>query len=332
MAENTVGLKKLSGNKTVVVPTLTIGGEFDSTDKVCEVILSNTTEVAKGYTVTLEGKILAYLTDKSAVENAINARLSAYNVEGANCESYFAQNLQVTNAFFCANKETTATNAIKTINTLDVVTVATTTKIVTVSYDTETRKDASKDAGVLEVITQGVDGEAQRVEKVVLLNGEISADPEVSETVLVYPITEVIVIGTKNVYITSTPSNASASGFKWPLAIRGTITSYWGDGRGHKGVDIGVPVGTQIVAVKSGTVVEAKYTSDYGYYVTIDHGNGVQTRYAHNSQNVVEVGQVVSAGQVIALSGNTGRSTGPHLHFEVIINGNRVNPGYYINL
>ena len=327
-----VGLEKFEKNETYVVPTLSISKEFDSVDSVCDAILSNSSEVYSGYVLTVENEKLAYLTDRTELDKAINARLSAFNIENAECKNSFAKNLQVTAAYFSVDSASNISDAVNQINKLDVVTVATTKEIVDVSFNTKTRKDSSKYAGYEKVITKGVNGQTERVEKITYLNGEASNDSVVVETVIKEPVTEVIIVGTKNAYVTSTPKNAAASGFKWPLEIRGTLTSYWGDGRNHGGIDIGVPTGTKVVAVKAGTVVEARYASDYGYYVTIDHGNGVKTKYAHNSQNVVEVGQKVKGGQVIALSGNTGRSTGPHLHFEVIINGNRVNPGKYIRL
>lgn len=90
---------------------------------------------------------------------------------------------------------------------------------------------------------------------------------------------------------------------------------------GYNGVDFGAPIGTHVVASASGEVIVAKdaskWNGGYGYYVVIKHGNGTQTLYAHLSEILVEVGQTVTQGELIALSGNTGRSTGPHLHFEV---------------
>lgn len=113
----------------------------------------------------------------------------------------------------------------------------------------------------------------------------------------------------------------------------GTFTSRFGmrQGRMHKGVDWAVPVGTSIKASSAGTVVSAGWVNGYGYCITISHSDGKKTRYGHLSEILVSVGQSVGQGQQIAFSGNTGRSTGPHLHFEIIVNGSQVNPLNYLN-
>ena len=99
----------------------------------------------------------------------------------------------------------------------------------------------------------------------------------------------------------------------------------------HSGIDIGMPMGTPICAVKDGKVITSLYSNgSYGYYVILDHGNGVHTLYAHCSKLLVSVGDVVKKGTVIAKVGSTGRSTGPHCHFEVRINGKRVDPSPYL--
>ena len=92
----------------------------------------------------------------------------------------------------------------------------------------------------------------------------------------------------------------------------------------------GGATGTPVRAALPGTVTAAQYHSSYGYYVMLDHGNGLSTLYAHNSQLLVRVGQAVETGDIVSLSGSTGRSTGPHLHFEVRVNGQRTNPRYYL--
>lgn len=99
----------------------------------------------------------------------------------------------------------------------------------------------------------------------------------------------------------------------------------------HSGLDISAKIGTPIVSAGAGKVIQSGWKGDYGYMITVDHGFGVVTRYAHCSELKLEVGANVLKGDVIALVGNTGRSTGPHLHYEVLLNGVFVNPEKYIN-
>ncbi len=115
--------------------------------------------------------------------------------------------------------------------------------------------------------------------------------------------------------------------FDWPTS--GVITQkFW---ERHKAIDIGAPLGTAIVAADSGYVVKVGW-SEYGYgkYVIIDHGNGFQTLYSHLNTILVEVGQSVGKGERIGSMGSTGRSTGPHLHFEIRFNGVQRNPLGYL--
>lgn len=115
--------------------------------------------------------------------------------------------------------------------------------------------------------------------------------------------------------------------------VTGVLTSRYGYrwGRTHTGIDIGVPTGTPVKAAASGTVTFAGWKGSLGNLVVISHGNGVQTYYGHNSRIVVKAGQKISQGEVVAKAGSTGRSTGPHVHFEVRVNGSSYNPLGYVS-
>jgi murein DD-endopeptidase MepM/ murein hydrolase activator NlpD len=127
----------------------------------------------------------------------------------------------------------------------------------------------------------------------------------------------------------SSGSGVSSSGFIWP--VNGPITSGFGPrwGSFHEGIDIGAACGTPIHAAASGTVIYSGWMDGYGNFVIIDHGNGLATAYGHQSAIYVSGGRV-SQGQTIGLVGSTGHSTGCHLHFEVRVNGNPVNPLNYL--
>lgn len=117
--------------------------------------------------------------------------------------------------------------------------------------------------------------------------------------------------------------------------VSGTISSRYGVSSrirksNHTGLDIATPTGTPIKVVAAGTVTCASYNGSYGNLVKIDHGNGIETWYAHTSKMYVTVGEKVEAGEVIAAVGSTGNSTGAHLHLEIRINGNHVNPQNYL--
>ena len=128
--------------------------------------------------------------------------------------------------------------------------------------------------------------------------------------------------------------DATSSSTELVTPTSGRVTSPFGmrSMGDHKGIDYGVPEGTPIIAAQSGTIVEVRESPSYGNMIRIRGDNGVDTLYAHLSSFGVQQGQQVTAGQQIALSGNTGRSTGPHLHFEAIRNGNRIDPAPLLGL
>jgi len=131
----------------------------------------------------------------------------------------------------------------------------------------------------------------------------------------------------KNFYISPKVSIPSGFGMFWPTAAR-RITQYFS--WRHHAVDIAGPIGTPVYAAESGTIKFTGWGTGYGNHIDIDHGNGTITRYAHLSKILVSKGDRVEKGETIGLIGSTGWSTGPHLHFEVIKNGQKYNPLEYI--
>lgn len=124
--------------------------------------------------------------------------------------------------------------------------------------------------------------------------------------------------------VTPIEANYVGSGFGW------RVDPFVGSGSMHEGIDFVADIGTKVVAAAGGVVVTAERHPQYGNLIEIDHGNDFTTRYAHLSKISVRTGQVVKRGQNIALSGNTGRSTGPHLHFEVRYKGVAQNPARFL--
>lgn len=169
----------------------------------------------------------------------------------------------------------------------------------------------------------GVRGRRQVVVEIDRVNGDETARRAVSEKHLSDPQAQVFVMGVKTEPIRS-------GGLVWPAVGRITSSFGWRGREFHHGVDMGAPYGSAVAAVKAGTVTKAGWQGGYGNLVIIDHGNGLESYYAHLSAISVQVGESVSQGEVIGKVGNTGRSYGAHLHLEIRVNGDPANPiGHY---
>ncbi|WP_258358873.1 M23 family metallopeptidase [Moorella sulfitireducens] len=197
-----------------------------------------------------------------------------------------------------------------------------------VPYKVKVENNSELLRGQERVIQAGSEGERLVTYRIVTRNG-VQVEKEVlQEQVLKEPLTKIVERGTRVVLA----SRSGGSGrLAWP--IRGTITSPYGyRGREfHSGMDIGGYIGQPVGAAEAGKVTFVGYDGGYGRMITIDHGEGLVTRYAHLSGYNVRVGQQVSRGEVIGYVGVSGRTTGPHLHFEVLVNGSFRNPSGYLD-
>lgn len=175
------------------------------------------------------------------------------------------------------------------------------------------------------VKASGSDGQKAITKEVTYLNGNIINEKVLSEKIIKKPVDKVIMKGKKGAAVASVLALGKPS--------RGAITSNFGKrwGRMHYGVDIAANAGTPIYAAMDGTVAVSGWESGYGNVIKINHSNGTQSIYGHCSKLFVKAGQAVKKGQKIGAVGSTGNSTGPHLHFEIRINGKPVNPISYLN-
>ncbi len=200
-----------------------------------------------------------------------------------------------------------------------------------VPYPVEYQDDDTMYQGDYKVLSPGEFGKADVTANVTYINGEETDRQVVASVTLSEPVTETQARGT-----IPRPTWFPTGSFRWPCS--GSITSYFGRRntgiRGastyHEGIDIANSYGTAIYAADGGTVSYSGWRSGFGYLVIIDHGNGYQTYYGHNSSLLVSTGEHVYKGQQIARMGSTGISSGNHCHFGIKINGTFVNPLNYL--
>lgn len=313
--------------------TLTVNDRLDTAPAVAEAIIDNTDEIVDASALIVNGERVA-----TVISDEISAYLETsrqrFNIEGAENTAVFADTVEVNEGYYLKSEIESLENVKAVIDALPVKTAAVVKTDIEVPFGRQTVKTAEKEKGYSAVTTAGQNGLNRKTETVELINGEEVSRSEVSLEVIKAPVTEVTTVGTAVPVVTATQrAKAQSAGFILPLN-RGVfkISAYWGDGRGHKGIDMCADKGTPIFAVAAGTVVSAGWDGAYGYSVVIDHGNGIKTRYAHQSAMTVKAGQTVAQGDQIGLVGSTGNSTGNHLHFEVLVNGTRTNPAPYIGL
>lgn len=194
-----------------------------------------------------------------------------------------------------------------------------------IDYKTVTKESSKYYKGETVVTQAGKKGKARVTARLTKHNGVTVDREDLSVETIKKPVNKIVVKGTKAV-----PAKKGTGTFMRPVNV-GVYAGYgmrWG--RMHYGLDYAAPTGTPIYAADGGTVTSAGWSGAYGYTIVIDHGANKKTLYAHCSRLFVSAGTKVYKGQHIAAVGSTGRSTGPHCHFEIFINGANVNPSYYV--
>ncbi len=194
-----------------------------------------------------------------------------------------------------------------------------------IPFETEYKSSDNIYEGDTKISVKGVSGSVDVKANIIKVNGIETERVILEEHNISQPVTQIVLKGTK-----PRPKTLAYGSFIKPTT--GYLTSRFGYrwGRMHEGVDFGIPTGSPIKAADGGKVTYAGWKGGYGYLVIINHENGYQSYYGHNSKLKVSVGDRVYRGETISLSGNTGNSTGPHLHFEIRKNGTPINPLNYI--
>jgi len=313
---------------------------IETSEQIAQTAIETTSELEYAYGLYIDDVLYTVCNNKSMIENSLSKILNSDSTDG-NVEANFVQNVEISNQYFLASCVLSDDNIDKVINNvvlpLNVEAVNIQTYTEPLAFDSEKVDDENKSVGYKKVDVAGVEGTQNVTAKVISIDGVETGRTIVSKEIIAEPTTEVVVCGTKEVTLSSSKKMSSAitsdASMIWPVKSNSKmyISTYFGE-NGHQGIDITSPCGTDIYAADSGKVTFSGWCSNgYGNYIIIDHGdNKTETLYAHCSEMYVSVGDTVSAGQVIAAVGSTGQSTGNHLHFEVRINGTRVNPLGYV--
>ena len=210
---------------------------------------------------------------------------------------------------------------------LDVTSTRAVTYTETIPYETITQENDQLDQTYRATLQEGSAGEAVVTAEIQTVDGQEHGRTILARTVLSEATDEIVEVGTRNVGIGTGEFDLPVYGYTFTSGFK------WRWGKLHSGVDLALAEGTPVYAADNGKVIVAEDSGDgYGNYIIIDHQNGFKTLYGHNSELLVSVGDIVAKGDKIALSGNTGNSTGPHLHFEVHVNDEKVDPQQYLAL
>ncbi|SFG88391.1 Murein DD-endopeptidase MepM and murein hydrolase activator NlpD, contain LysM domain [Desulfotomaculum arcticum] len=209
---------------------------------------------------------------------------------------------------------------------IDVIATCTETRQEEMAFRVQEKVDNSLYLGEKKLVQQGKPGQREVVYNVTSKNGVEISKKVVQAKVLQEPVPQIVAKGEKKLLA----FRGGNSRLAYPTV--GAIVSPFGKrwGRMHEGVDIAASYGSPVVAAEAGTVMRVGTLGGYGLRIDISHGGGVVTRYAHLSSTAVKAGQRVERGQFVGRSGSSGNSTGPHLHFEVIVNGVHKNPSLFI--
>ena len=311
--------------------TVTTAERLATPDDVAKSIIEKTVDISLGNCVYINGKVAAYISAEHSIKSYIDNYLSEYVPDEDTVSSFIAP-VELSEGYYHKSIFTSFEDLKAILSGLDVQSVKTVRTPVEVPFETVKRRDDNVALGIEITETEGINGVNNSISQVIMVNGEEIKTEYVGEEVVIEPVSKVVTVGNKGAAIKAVWIEELDC--IWPVErVKGQyVSSYWGDNRNHKGIDIASAFGTEIYAAQAGKVITAEYSDGYGYYVVIEHNGEYKTLYGHASQLLVSKGDTVTQGQLIALVGSTGMSSGNHLHFEVIKKGNRIDAGPFIGL
>lgn len=319
------------GEEAAIMPEIQLRAKLVTNEKLMsknelhDSIASVSDHMVDAVKVSIDGTDSVCVRDMESAENSIQLVIDTLGEENGN--SNIVQLIGYSKTLAPECDIVTAEEASEHLINEDMLTVftevieETTEKYIPIPTEYE---DASLYEGVRVTTAPAVKGTTKVVTTNCYVNGELTGSM-VEKEVTDYGTPASVAVGTK-----PRPAGVGTGSFIMPT--NGRISSGYGSrwGRVHKGIDIASETGTPVYASDDGVVSSSEFTSSFGNLVTIDHKNGFETYYAHNSELLVSEGEYVKKGQLIAKVGSTGRSTGPHCHFEIRYNGVPKNPMEYI--
>ena len=339
------------GNDVEIKEIPSVGVEYSSTAEVAELLAGILDFRAEGVSLLVDDVTAFYVTSAETAIQAVNEAKSHYatadeedvlsiyteqQISIVSCDVSLSEVLskrQAVNMLLYGDKNATGEED-SSSPLINVIVERAFSQEEPLPYNTIRIDDDTKLRGTEEVVTEGVDGTQEVFYKKIENNGVLVDTIKTGSEVLVPAVDEVIHVGTRLLFIGGL-STAGDGELAWPLMDGvGIVSSRFGwRSRGwHSGVDIANAIYTTIVAAEDGVVTTAEYQGGYGMLLCISHGQDVETRYAHCAEFYVGVGDSVVRGQPIACIGMTGTTTGPHVHFEVRINGTAVDPLPYLGV
>lgn len=312
-------IRSIFAGAVLAVISVAAGYLTMSEDVRIPVILDNGEVMMQPCCVTVDGKQVALVADEKAAKEVMDEIKSEYKndetIDVRIVESTGVEELGLKNGDAKPEILTEKEAARQLVNE-NILTVETTERVVegnTVAHGVVETETEELYPGDEKTVQEGRDGFVLETKEILRENGDIVNEKIIDKKVIAEPVDEIIEHG--------------VSGFVMPLDNM-RVTSEFGErwGRQHAGVDLGMGEGSPIYAVRSGVVTCAAFSGSYGNLVKVDHGNGLETYYAHCSRLLAYEGMQVEAGDVIAEVGSTGNSTGPHLHFEVRVQDQPQNP------